>query len=225
MRRISGLLDVGACRIDMTTERIRYRLSARQVSLRHLHRRARHAAAPAGGRLPVSNVQAYAEDVERRAGGQLRHPHSLERRPFDRPVLLGALAQYLPLHGVQGGYACNNIANHAILPSEKHHRLNELSKARYRLPLFDAYGRPLPRSVETTTSSLASTPPVAEPSKTKQVPIQLRLKHWWQQLPPFRQNLITTIGILGTLVTVSVAYLGLRQEVAIDPYLSYDPAD
>jgi hypothetical protein len=24
---------------------------------------------------------------------------------------------------------------------------------------------------------------------------------------------------------VSVAYLGLRQEVAIDPYISYDPAD
>ncbi len=50
--------------------------------------------------VAVSDVQAHAEDAERGAGGQLRHPHQLERRPLDRDLLVRAFREDLPLRGM-----------------------------------------------------------------------------------------------------------------------------
>ena len=67
------------------SQRVRAGLPARRMSLRHLHRRARHRAAEdqlrgAQASESVSDVQADAQDAERRGGGRLRDPHRLERR-------------------------------------------------------------------------------------------------------------------------------------------------
>ena len=127
MRRISGVRDVERLiQLNMTIshrprthrhlqieghqdrlerrppQRVRPRLPARQVPLRGLHRRARHAAAPAasGQPTPFPDVQAGAEDAARGAGGQLRHPHQLERRPQFRHLLLRAFPRDLPVRGM-----------------------------------------------------------------------------------------------------------------------------
>jgi hypothetical protein len=51
----------------------------------------------AGSRQSLSDVQTGIEDVGRGTGGQLRHPHQLERRPQLRHLLLGPLAPHLSL--------------------------------------------------------------------------------------------------------------------------------
>ena len=68
-------------------------VSARQVPLRGLHGRARHAAAPPeAGRNPFQMYQAGAEDAGRGAGGKLRHPHRLERRPQRPASILSSIS-------------------------------------------------------------------------------------------------------------------------------------
>src|SRR5260370_6030381 len=75
-------------------QRIRSALPPPPLPLRRMQRLARHCAPGAAHRAgAVSDVRAGAQNGKRRAGGQLRHPDCMERRPWQRHLLLRTLAQ------------------------------------------------------------------------------------------------------------------------------------
>ena len=75
------------------------------------------------------------------------------------------------------------------------------------------------------TSTAETTPPIASPPKVIRTPVIVRILAWWQQIGRFWKILIASLGIVGTVATLAYGLLGARQEITIDPYISYDPSE
>jgi hypothetical protein len=81
-------------------------------------------------------------------------------------------------------------------------------------PLYDAYGKPV--------TSKPDTPTAASNRLTQLVQAILRGPAWFRQLRIFWKLAIGLLTLVGTVATLFWAWQQFRQELLVDPYISYD---
>lgn len=88
------------------------------------------------------------------------------------------------------------------------------------MKLFDAYGRQI--EPQQPTEPTPSQQPITN-SLIKEALRRLRAR--WQHLRLLWKLLIGLLAIASTLATLYWAYFEFRQDIAVDPYISYDSSD
>lgn len=87
------------------------------------------------------------------------------------------------------------------------------------MPILDQYGNPYPEEPKVATR-------VPARSASTGIGVWLsRARHWHSTPKPVWFRLVEILGILGFLVGLASFGLQFRQEIAVDPYISYSSSD
>lgn len=86
------------------------------------------------------------------------------------------------------------------------------------MPLYDAYGRPIPRAPDTT-------PPVSSKPKSLLRKYLERTTALFRGINKTLKLAIEFLGVLVALLTLFWAVLEFRQDVSVVPYISFDSAE
>jgi hypothetical protein len=88
------------------------------------------------------------------------------------------------------------------------------------MPLFDAYDKPIEPQ-----QPIEPTPNQQLTANSRIIKELIRLRLRWQGLRPFWKRLIELVAIASAVATLYWGLVGFRQDISVDPYVSYDSSD
>jgi hypothetical protein len=86
------------------------------------------------------------------------------------------------------------------------------------MPLYDAYGKPI-------TSKEPDTPTATSNQLFRRIKAALQGPAWFRRLGLLWKLSLGLLGIAGTIATLFWGWQQFRQEILVDPYISYDSSD